>query len=62
MPLPSPLHLAPGPHLFLDDFLIETSANLVRTIQPPRRDRPGPVVTERDDRNFQPYVTVLRDP
>ena len=28
----------------------------------PARDLPGPIVTGREDGNFQPYVTVLRDP
>lgn len=58
----APVSLAPGPHLFLDDFLIDRSEGVTRAIQTPARDLPGPVVTGREDGNFQPYVTVLRDP
>ena len=54
--------LQPGPHLFLDDFLVEGTSNVVRRINTPQRDLPQPVVTGKDDKNFQPYVTVLRDP
>jgi hypothetical protein len=50
-----------GPHLFLDDDLILTQENLHREITPPRR-LPQPVVTGPEDKCFQPYVTVLRDP
>lgn len=58
----APLTLAPGPHLLLDDFLIEKSEGVTRAIQSATRDLPGPVVTSREDGNFQPYVTVVRDP
>ena len=37
-----PIPLKPGPHLFLDDRLIEHSSNLVRRINQPKRDLPGP--------------------
>jgi hypothetical protein len=57
-----PVALAPGPYLLLDDSLIEHRAHLVRRVQPPRRALEGPVVTGPEDRNDQPYVTVLRDP
>jgi hypothetical protein len=56
-----PMQLAPGVHLFLDDFLIAAQNNLRRVINPPAR-LPHPLVTGREDGNFQPYVTVLRDP
>ena len=54
--------LAPGPHLFLDDYLIEFSQGVERRVVQPQRDLPGPVVTGPEDRNFQPYFTVVRDP
>jgi hypothetical protein len=57
----SVIALRPGPHLFLDDYLIAAQSNLSRTINHPRR-LPRPVVTGPEDGNFQPYVTVLRDP
>jgi len=56
------LVLRPGPHLFLDDALIESSSNLTRRVNSPRRALPGPVVTGPEDKNFQPYITVVRDP
>jgi hypothetical protein len=59
---PAPLTLRAGPHLFLDDFLIESRRNVLRRINRPARDLSGPVVTGREDGCFQPYVTVLRDP
>ena len=54
--------LRPGPYLLLDDFLIEGSTNLKRTVNRPRRDLTEPIVTGREDKNGQPWVTVLRDP
>ena len=53
--------LKPGPYLFIDDALIAQSSNMVRTIHSPKRDLPEPVVTAKEDKNFQPYITVLRD-
>lgn len=58
----APVALAPGPHLFLDDTLIASSEHVARKVASPRRDLPGPIVTGPEDRNFQPYVTVVRDP
>jgi len=57
------LPLKPGPHLFIDDYLIAQSTNLVRRVNRPRRDEaiPNPVITGPEDRNFQPYMTMLRD-
>src|ERR1043165_606109 len=52
--------LRPGPYLFLDDRMIAHSSNVSRIINAPVRILPGPVVTGREDRHFQPYVTVLR--
>ncbi len=59
----APIHLRPGPHLFLDEYLIESSSNVVRRVNVPRRDYaiPNPIVTGKEDACFQPYLTVLRD-
>ncbi len=59
-----PLSLRPGPHLFIDDYLIDKTANIVRRVNSPVRDPnlPNPIVTGNEDLNFQPYMTVLRDP
>ncbi len=56
-----PIH--PGPHLFLDNFLIAESRNVLRRVNVPRRESsiPNPVITGPEDRNFQPYLTVVRD-
>ncbi|HUR45257.1 MAG TPA: hypothetical protein VMZ27_05200 [Candidatus Saccharimonadales bacterium] len=56
------IELKPGAHLFLDDYLIEQSSGLERKVNSPKRSLPGPVVTGKEDKNFQPYVTVLKDP
>jgi hypothetical protein len=61
-PLAGAITLRRGPHLLLDDFLIETSDQVTRRVNSPQRDLPGPVITAREDGNFQPYVTVIRDP
>lgn len=59
-----PIRLRAGPHLFLDDFLLETSTNLRRVVNRPVRDPalPNPIVTGEEDGCFQPYLSVLRDP
>ncbi len=57
-----PITLGPGPHLFVDDFLVEQSTQLTRVVNPVRRDLDQPVVTGKEDHNWQPYVSVLRDP
>ena len=61
---PAPIHLWPGPHLFLDEFLVESSRGVVRRVNVPQRDPaiPNPVVTGKEDGCFQPYLTALRDP
>jgi hypothetical protein len=59
---PTPIRLAPGPHLLLDDYLVASSEGLTRRIQRPVRTLDHPVVTAKEDGNFQPYVTVVRDP
>jgi hypothetical protein len=54
----------PGPHLLVDDFLIATSQNLSRVVRQPRRDStiPNPVVNAKEDRTFQPYMSISRSP
>jgi TAT (twin-arginine translocation) pathway signal sequence len=56
-----PKRLAPGPQLFIDDWLIAGQSNLSRVIQPPPTRLPEPIVTAAD-KCFQPYVSVIRDP
>ena len=58
-----PIVLKPGPHLLLDEFLIESSSNLTRKVNVPARDPaiPNPIVTGKEDGCFQPYLTVVRD-
>ncbi|MBN1344567.1 MAG: hypothetical protein JXQ73_17890 [Phycisphaerae bacterium] len=59
-----PIHLRPGPHLFIDDYLIESSQNVERKVASPNRDLPGPVVTGKKGKGddcFQPYLEVIRD-
>jgi hypothetical protein len=59
-----PIPLGPGPQLLVDDFMVASSQNLTRVVVPPQRDPglPNPVVTGEEDHNYQPYLTVLRDP
>jgi len=59
----APISLAPGPHLFIDDYLIAEQSFLTRTVNQPAK-RPQPVITGHrgGDDNFQPYMSVLRDP
>jgi hypothetical protein len=57
-----PLQLNPGPHLFIDNYLIADQSFLSRTVNQPQK-LPDPVVTggEDGDQNFQPYMSVIRD-
>lgn len=57
----SPITLNTGPQLFLDDVLIGSQTNLQRVVTPPAR-LPEPVITGKEDHNYQPYVSVVRDP
>jgi hypothetical protein len=59
-----PVALRPGPHLFLDEYLIESAEGLTRKVCSPRRDPkvPNPIVTGKEDRCFQPFFTVSRSP
>jgi len=63
-PATAAISLRPGPHLFLDESLIESSPNITRRVHVPQRDPaiPNPLVTGKEDGCFQPYLTVLRDP
>jgi hypothetical protein len=57
-----PLRLDPGPHLFIDNYLIADQVFLNRTVNQPKK-LPEPVVTggEDGDQNFQPWMSVIRD-
>ncbi len=59
-----PIPALPGPHLLIDDYLIANSEHVERVIVQPQREPsiPNPIVNAEDDHNFQPYLTVLRDP
>jgi len=59
-----PVPARPGPHLFLDDYLIASASNIIRRVVQPGRDQaiPNPLVTGPEDRNFQPFFTVSRSP
>jgi len=63
-PPTQPIHLAKGPHLFIDDYLIADSNNVQRVVNVPQRDPgiPNPIVTGKEDGCFQPYMTILQDP
>src|SRR5438105_6132 len=56
-----PIELSPGVHLLLDDYLIASQTGLKRVINQPAR-LAQPLVTGKEDGNFQPYLSVLRDP
>ena len=58
-----PICLGPGPHLFIDDFLIQSSANVKRRVNRPRRDPriPNPIITGKEDECVTPFMTVIRD-
>jgi hypothetical protein len=53
--------LSVGPHLFIDDYLIASRSGFERRLEHPTR-MPEPVVTGAEDKNFQPYVSVVHDP
>jgi hypothetical protein len=59
-----PIAAYPGPHLFLDNYLIESAENVKRHIRQPQRDfsMPNPLVTGADDRCLTPYITILHSP
>src|SRR5262245_22544264 len=57
------LRLKVGPHLFIDDYLISETSFLIRTVNNPVK-LSNPIITggKFGDENFQPYLTVLRNP
>ena len=59
----SPIKLGKGPHLFIDDYLIAEQSFLTRTVNNPIK-LPKPIITggKKGDNNFQPYLSVIRDP
>lgn len=58
---PPALTLERGPHLFLDDFLIERQEGFRRLVRPPQRHGP-PILSNARFGTTQPYLGVLRDP
>ena len=60
-PASVPIHLGTGPHLLLDSGLVAVSEGVTRTTQRPVRGLKEPVINGKDDGNFQPYFTILRD-
>jgi len=56
------IELKPGPHLFIDDYLIAEQSFLSRTVNNPEKF-PEPIITgeKGGDDNFQPYMTILKD-
>ncbi|MHB8972443.1 MAG: hypothetical protein ACYC3X_21245 [Pirellulaceae bacterium] len=58
-----PIQLNPGPHLFLDEYLIDEVHNIQRRVNRPQRDPqiPNPLITGKEDECNGPYLTVLRD-
>lgn len=58
-----PILLNPGPHLFLDRYLIADSSDVRRVVNTPQRDSgiPNPIIKGKEDRCYQPYMTILHD-
>ncbi len=58
-----PLILNKGPHLFIDNFLIEEASFLTRVVNNPEKiQKPILYGGMAKDQVFQPYISVLRDP
>jgi hypothetical protein len=57
---PLALEIGPGPHLFLDDHLVDRLEGLERRVEPPERLE-QPVLDSPTFGGTQPYVTVVRD-
>jgi len=59
-----PIRLGLGPHLFVDDYLIQSSTKVKRRVNRPQRDYqiPNPLVTGKEDHSGQNQVNVIRDP
>lgn len=60
----APIELNAGPHLLIDDYLIEVVQGVNRRVCSPLRDMAiaNPIVTAKEDRCFQPFFTVSRSP
>jgi hypothetical protein len=58
-----PIVLVAGPHLFIDDYLVDPSSTAARSVDKPERSAEisNPVVTGIEDGCFQPYLSVHRD-
>ncbi|MHC4674916.1 MAG: hypothetical protein ACYTBZ_20720, partial [Planctomycetota bacterium] len=50
--------------LFIDDFLMESSSNLVRTLHQPRKDNQGltPIIKAKPGTTLLAYGTIVYDP
>jgi hypothetical protein len=55
-----PREIGPGPHLFLDDHLLDRVEGLARQVQQPKR-LAKPVLDSQRFGTTQPYLTVLHD-
>ena len=51
----------PAPYLMLDERLVAHREQVRRELHHPSR-LPEPIVTAAEDKNFQPWISVLRDP
>ena len=59
----TPIALKAGPHLLLDDYLIQSSRGVERKVVQPERFLEEPIVTGRPEhQNWQPFLTVLHYP
>lgn len=58
-----PIRLAPGPHVFVDDYYIASSKNVRRVVNVPQRNASvsNPIITGKEDGCFQPYMTIIKD-
>ena len=59
-----PIELKPGPHLFVDDYLIASSKGVKRRVNCPMRDAkiPNPLITGKEDNCVAPYMAVIHYP
>jgi hypothetical protein len=58
-----PIALQNGPYLLIDDYLIAKSDGVERKVMQPKRFLKEPIVTSGPEhQNWQPWLTVLRDP
>ena len=59
----APLRLFRGPHLFIDDYLIEETKGLMRTTHQPKK-LPKPILAKAESWHQQPlfFLKVMPDP